>query len=133
MRVLPLVALLAFVSAQQAVDANRTGIAAVDSNTALLPRRLVAEYKQINRSLRRYDPDELDELDSEEEVDSEDEERGVIPGLEKVDDVVSKVTKADDVVSKAAKVDDIAAKASSKLQTLMQKKQTWMTLSRPES
>ncbi|KAL3657160.1 hypothetical protein V7S43_017954 [Phytophthora oleae] len=131
MRVLSLVALLAFVSAQfGAANGDRTGIAAVNSDTDLLPRVLAAEYKQDKRSLRRYDPDELDErdseeeADSEEEVDSEEEERGAIFGLEKVDDVVSKVAKTDDAVSKAAKADDFvekAGKASTQWKALMQK------------
>ncbi|KAK1943061.1 Nudix hydrolase 21 [Phytophthora citrophthora] len=139
MRILSLVTLLAFVSAQLiAANADRTGIAAVDSNSALLPRVLAAEYNQVKRSLRRYDPNEFDERDSEEEeadsddeedseddgVDSEEEEREAItPVLGKVDDMVSKVIKSDDMVSKAAKADDVvekAAKATSKWKALVQ-------------
>ncbi|KAG1695416.1 hypothetical protein DVH05_020454 [Phytophthora capsici] len=113
MRVLSLVTLLAFVSAQLiAANADRTGIAAVDSNTALLPRVLGVESK---RTLRRYDPSEFDSeeavdsdeeadpvevADSDEEVVSEGEERVGIPGMEKV---ASKATKADDMVPNAAK------------------------------
>ncbi|KAK1941264.1 hypothetical protein P3T76_007130 [Phytophthora citrophthora] len=92
------------------------GSKAVDSNTALLPRVVhgAAEYKQVKRSLRRYDPNVFEERDSEEEeVDSAEEERSVtIPGLEKVDDVMPKITKVDDFVEKASK-------SSSKWKTLV--------------
>eukprot|EP00644_Phytophthora_capsici_P004099 jgi/Phyca11/39353/gw1.107.45.1 len=112
MRVLSLVTLFTFVSAQlAAVNADRTGIAAADLNTALLQRVLGVESK---RTLRRYDPSERDS-EGDADSDDEDEERIItIPGIEKLDDAVSKVTKTDDMVSKAAK-------ASTKWKALIQK------------
>ncbi|POM77584.1 Hypothetical protein PHPALM_5013 [Phytophthora palmivora] len=82
-----------------AADSTTTNIATVQSNE-LSFRWITADRKQVKRSLRRYDPDELD---------SEDEEdRGA---FDKVDDVV---TKLDDVAGKqqqlTAKLDALILK-----------------------
>ncbi|OWZ00186.1 hypothetical protein PHMEG_00028684 [Phytophthora megakarya] len=96
MRVLSLVGLIA-VATLTAADSTKSGVA-VQSDAKLLSRVLVADHKQVKRSLR-YTPDELDSKDSE------DEERGV--GADKIDDIV---TKLDDVTG-LNKLDDAAEKA----------------------
>nr|AEI75281.1 Avr3b-L1 [Phytophthora ramorum] len=84
MRVLSLVALIAFVSSCEATSAvsnsDKVNVAKLDSGIASLPRALAEHNDQIKRSLRRHD----------------DEERQY--GTQLIDDVITKV---DDVVTKA--------------------------------
>ncbi|KAG7384469.1 Nudix hydrolase 3 [Phytophthora pseudosyringae] len=97
MRVLSLVALVTFLSAAcVAADSDKTRIAA---DVDIVSRELASGPKQVKRSLRRY------EADGEERI---------LPGLEKLDDVMSKVTKVDDIAAKAAN-------PSGKLSTLVRK------------
>nr|QMU24834.1 PaRXLR10 [Phytophthora agathidicida] len=112
MRVLSLMALIALVSSCTAAisDLDKTGVAALNSEIATLSRALAADHTQVKRSLRRYDFNELDD------VDPEGEERQGGQVYQKVDEITEKVIQAgrgDDALTSLLrndKVDD-AAKA----------------------
>ncbi|POM65045.1 LOW QUALITY PROTEIN: RxLR effector family protein, partial [Phytophthora palmivora] len=87
MRVLSLVALITLVSAASGSTTSETiGIAHVKHNSN---RELAGAHKQVKRSLRQYDFNELTEPTSNHE------ERGIV---DKVDDIT---TKMDDLIGKA--------------------------------
>ncbi|KAG6949448.1 hypothetical protein JG688_00014621 [Phytophthora aleatoria] len=98
MRVLSILVMLISAASVTTTSGN-VGAAKIELDVERLPREFGADHLHIKRFLRQHD------FNAEAEIEPEDEERG---GLEKMDDLITKI---DDAVGMTWKVDDVVGKA----------------------